>query len=56
MKSFLWALDDRVWSTVVHGHTLPTKIVKIDNKKKTSDNKDVVDDVSEVVVPTPREE
>ncbi|KAM2783257.1 hypothetical protein COP1_012762 [Malus domestica] len=56
MKSFLWALDYRVWSTVVHGYTFPTKIVQINNKKKSYDSKDVVDDLSEVVVPTPREE
>ncbi|CAL2238578.1 unnamed protein product [Prunus armeniaca] len=25
MKSFLWSLDERVWSTVVHGFPKPTK-------------------------------
>ncbi|CAL2238862.1 unnamed protein product [Prunus armeniaca] len=27
MKSFLWSLDERVWSTVVHGFPKPTKTI-----------------------------
>ncbi|CAL2253107.1 unnamed protein product [Prunus armeniaca] len=27
MKSFLWSLDERVWSTVVHGFPKPTKMI-----------------------------
>ncbi|KAI5328825.1 hypothetical protein L3X38_028222 [Prunus dulcis] len=28
MKSFLWSLDERVWSTVVHGFPKPTKKIR----------------------------
>ncbi|KAI5322633.1 hypothetical protein L3X38_031705 [Prunus dulcis] len=35
MKSFLWSLDERVWSTVVHGFPKPTKKIEKGDEETT---------------------
>ncbi|KAI5314133.1 hypothetical protein L3X38_043309 [Prunus dulcis] len=35
MKSFLWSLDERVWSTVVHGFPKPTKKIEKRDEETT---------------------